>query len=79
MNLREEILEATKVDGGIIYSSDDKESVDTVFDALVKYFNSIGRADAANVLKNLKNRHVGIKTRYMNKMADMVKQYKDLF
>lgn len=77
MTLREEILEATKVDGGITYSSEDKESVDAALDAIIKYFNSIGRADAANVLRNLKNRHVGIKTRYMNKMADMVKQYKD--
>lgn len=77
MTLREEILEATKVDGGIIYSSEDKEAVDVTLDALIKYFNSIGRADAANVLRNLKNRHVGIKTRYMNKMADMVKQYKE--
>ena len=79
MTLREEILEATKVDGGIIYSSEDKESVDAALDAIIKYFNSIGRADAANVLRNLKNKHVGIKTRYMNKMADMVKQYKDSF
>lgn len=79
MTLREEILEATKVDGGIIYSSEDKESVDAALDAIIKYFNSIGRADAANVLRNLKNKHVGIKIRYMNKMADMVKQYKDSF
>ena len=79
MTLREEILEATKVDGGIIYSSEDKESVDVALDAIIKYFNSIGRADAANVLRNLKNKHVGIKIRYMNKMADMVKQYKDSF
>lgn len=77
MNLREEILEATRVDGGINYSPADKEAVDVALDALVKYFNSIGRADAANVLRNLKNRHVGIKARYMNKMADMVKQYKE--
>ena len=77
MNLREEILEATKVDGGTNYSPEDKEAVDTALSAIIKYFNSIGRADAANVLRNLKNRHVGIKTRYMNKMADMVKQYKD--
>lgn len=77
MTLREEILEATKVDGGIIYSSEDKETVDAALDAIIKYFNFIGRADAANVLRNLKNRHVGIKVRYMNKMADMVKQYKE--
>ena len=79
MTLREEILEATKVDGGINYSPEDKEAVDIALDAIIKYFNSIGRADAANILKNLKNKHVGIKIRYMNKMADMVKQYKDLF
>ena len=79
MTLREEILEATKVDGGINYSPEDKEAVDAALDAIIKYFNSIGRADAANVLRNLKNRHVGIKTRYMNKMADMVRQYKDSF
>ena len=77
MTLREEILEATKVDGGMNYSSEDKESVDAALNAIIKYFNFIGRADAANILRNLKNKHVGIKTRYMNKMADMVKQYKD--
>ena len=77
MTIREEILEATEVNGMKIYSKEDKEAVDVALTALVKYFNSIGRADAANVLRNLKNRHVGIKTRYMNKMADMVKQYKD--
>lgn len=77
MTLREEILEATETSGMKFYSKEDKESVDAVLDAIVKYFNSIGRADAANVLKNLKGRHPGIKTRYMNKMADMVKQYKE--
>lgn len=79
MTLREEILEATEVNGMKVYSSAEKEAVDIALDAIIKYFNSIGRADAANILKNLKNKHVGIKIRYMNKMADMVKQYKDLF
>ncbi len=73
MTLREEVLsESVK-----IYTKEEREALDEVFDSLIKYFNSIGRADAANVLRNLKSRHSGIRTRYMNKMADMVKQYKE--
>ena len=77
MTLREEILEATEAGEMKSYSAEDKAAVDKVFDTLVAYFNSIGRADAANVLRNLKNRHVGIKTRYLGKMADMIKQYRN--
>lgn len=73
MTLREEILnESVK-----IYTQEEKDALDNVFNCLVKYFNSIGRADAANVLRNLNSRHPGIRTRYMNKMADMIKQYKE--
>lgn len=77
MTLREEILEATEIDGVKSYSAEDKAAVDRVFDNLVTYFNSIGRADAASVLRNLKNRHIGIKTGYLGKMADMIKQYRN--
>ena len=73
MTLREEVLnEVVKT-----ISQNEVDAVDNVFNCLVKYFNSIGRADAANVLKNLSSRHPGIRTRYMNKMADMIKQYKE--
>ena len=73
MTLREEVLnESVK-----IYTEEEREALDEVFGSLIKYFNSIGRADAANVLRNLKSRHSGIRTRYMNKMADMIKQYKE--
>lgn len=73
MTLREEVLsESVK-----IYTKEEREALDEVFGSLIKYFNSIGRADAANVLRNLKSRHSGIRTRYMNKMADMIKQYKE--
>ena len=73
MTLREEVLnEAVKT-----ISQDEVDAVEGVFNCLVKYFNSIGRADAANVLRNMKGRPAGVRIRYMNKMADMIKQYKE--
>ena len=73
MTLREEVFTEAVL-------KDRTEAVmkaEEVLDALIKYFNSIGRADAANVLRNLKNRPGSIKIGYLSKMADMVKQYKD--
>ena len=75
MTLREEVLSEAVKD---YYTHEEKESLDVVLTCLIRYFNSIGRADAANVLRNLKNRHLGIQVRYMNKMADMIKQYKEV-
>ena len=73
MTLREEILnEAVK-----IINQEEVSAVDTVFDAIIKYFNSIGEAEAANVFRNMKNRPAGVRLRYMKKMAEMVKQYKN--
>ncbi len=72
MTLREEILNETK-----IISQGEVNSVNEVFDCLIKYFNSIGEAEAANVFRNMKNRPAGVRLRYMKKMADMVKQYKE--
>lgn len=72
MTLREEILNETK-----IISQGEVNSVNEAFDCLIKYFNSIGEAEAANVFRNMKNRPAGVRLRYMKKMADMVKQYKE--
>lgn len=72
MTLREEILNEAK-----IISQGEVDSVNEVFDCLIKYFNSIGEAEAANVFRNMKNRPAGVRLRYMKKMADMVKQYKE--
>ena len=73
MTLREEILNEAVL-------KDRTEAVmraEEVLDVLIKYFNSIGRADAANVLRNLKNRQSSTKINYLNKMADMVRQYRN--
>lgn len=73
MTLREEVLnEAVKV-----INQEEVSAVDAVFDAIIKYFNSIGEAEAANVFRNMKNKSVGVRLRYMKKMAEMVKQYKN--
>lgn len=72
MTLREEILNEAK-----IISQGEVDSVNEIFDCLIKYFNSIGEAEAANVFRNMKNRPAGVRLRYMKKMADMVKQYKE--
>lgn len=73
MTLREEILNEAVL-------KDRTEAVmraEEVLDVLIKYFNSIGRADAANVLRNLKNRQGSTKINYLNRMADMVRQYRN--
>lgn len=73
MTLREEVLnEAVKT-----ISQDEVTAVDNVFNCLIKYFNTIGEAEAANVFRNMKNRPAGVRLRYMKKMAEMVKQYKE--
>lgn len=73
MTLREEILN----ESARVISREEVDAVNSVFDGLIKYFNSIGEAEAANVFRNMKNRPAGVRLRYMKKMADMVKQYKE--
>ncbi len=73
MTLREEVLnEAVKV-----ISQEEVSAADNALNCLVKYFNLIGQAESANVLKNLKSRPAGVRIHYMKKMADMIKQYKN--
>lgn len=72
MTLREEVLNEVTV-----IPQKDKVAVELVFKALIDYFNSIGEAEAANVFRNMGNRPIGVRLRYMKKMADMIKQYKE--
>lgn len=73
MTLREEVLK----DAVKVISQEEVSAVDDVFNCLIKYFNSIGEAEAANVFRNMKNRPINVRLRYMKKMAEMVKQYKE--
>ena len=75
MTLREEVTVLNE--SGRVIPQEEVDAVNNIFDNLIKYFNSIGEAAAANVFRNMKNRPAGVRIRYMKKMAEMVKQYKD--
>lgn len=81
MTIKEEILnEVEKFRGRNIYTQDQIETSKEIFRNLIICFNKIGRADAANVLKNFRSNESGTsRVNYLEKLADAVVRQGEIF